>query len=139
MFSFGTGHKGMLANLGKKWGFHLDGVEDEATPYEIGGPARDVKDGKKTGYLKGVNMIKGFAVGIHSAGLSDNGVLYTWGCASGARCGLMAYVTGVGKLGKSRMKCYISAPTPVETLAKEGVFVVDAAAARHHMVCLGER
>lgn len=139
MFSFGTGHKGMLANLNDKWGFHLKGCEDEATPYEIGGQARDSKDGTKTGYLKDVNMIKGIAVGIHSGGLSDSGVLYTWGCATGARCGLMEYITGVGGNGKSRMKCYISPPTPVQALVKEGVFVVDAASSRHHMVCLCQR
>ena len=80
------------------------------------------KDGS-THYLE-TERVTATAVGhIHSAALAASGALYVWGCGSDGRTGLQAYMGGPGG-AKRRLKCYVSSPSQVESLAGHRVLAV---------------
>ena len=66
-----------------------------------------------TNYLKDVAIVQTGAAHIHSAAVSSDGRLFSWGCGSNGRTGLMAFMRGPGG-SKRTMKCYVSTPTAVE-------------------------
>jgi len=134
-YFFGAGHKGKGANLAKKWGFHLKGIEDEFSPYLIGSKASDEKEA--TGYLKGETIIQGAAAGLHSALVTKAGLVYTFGCGSDGRMGLDGYLKGCGA-GRQQMKFYVSSPTVVEELVRQKAHVLMCDSARRHMIALTE-
>ena len=127
-FTWGTCHKGLLGNMNRKVLAPPDG--DELLPYAVGSPCRD-GDGKPSGYLDGEEAVDVRASAIHSAVLCKSGTLYTFGCGSNGRMGVQQYMTGLaGK--RSRMKCYVSRPTPVETTRQ----IVGIDTARRHMIAV---
>eukprot|EP01059_Diplonema_ambulator_P028830 TRINITY_DN47808_c0_g1_i1.p1 TRINITY_DN47808_c0_g1~~TRINITY_DN47808_c0_g1_i1.p1 ORF type:complete len:456 (+),score=94.34 TRINITY_DN47808_c0_g1_i1:35-1369(+) len=68
-----------------------------------------------TNYLSGVRIVSSAPAHIHSAALSEDGRLFTWGCGSNGRTGLAAFMRGPGG-SKRTMKCYVSTPTQVESI-----------------------
>mmetsp|Transcript_25510 Transcript_25510/g.55504 ORF Transcript_25510/g.55504 Transcript_25510/m.55504 type:complete len:429 (+) Transcript_25510:261-1547(+) len=134
LYCMGAGHKGKLGNLHNKWGFHLQGREDVKMPYRVGGPACDDPSScPSTCYLSGCKVVGGAASALHSAVLTGDGRVWTFGCGSDGRMGLAAYLSGSGG-SKQRMKFYVSAPTAVEALVEGGWGALGVAASRRHMV-----
>eukprot|EP00754_Rhynchopus_humris_P051969 Rhum_TRINITY_DN984_c0_g1::Rhum_TRINITY_DN984_c0_g1_i1::g.2917::m.2917 len=76
-----------------------------------------------THYLDDTHIVSSVPAHIHSAALSRDGRLFTWGCGSNGRVGLPAFMRGPGG-SKRRMKCYVSTPTEVETAGKVLSFAV---------------
>lgn len=130
VYGMGTCHKGMLGNLTKK-SLSPAGC-DELKPYRIGGPGRDRPGGEPTRYLEGMRVTQAVASSIHSAVLADAQVL-SFGCGSGGRMGVKKFMEGLSG-GRSRMKCYISEPTPVEGLSGRQVLMISSS--RRHMAAL---
>jgi alpha-tubulin suppressor-like RCC1 family protein len=130
VYAMGTCHKGMLGNLTKK-SLSPAGC-DELTPYRLGGPGRDAPGAAPTGYFQGMKATQAVSSSIHSAVLADASV-FTFGCGSGGRMGVRKFMEGLTG-GRSRMKCYISEPTPVEGLAGKHVLMVSSS--RRHMTAL---
>jgi len=135
-YFFGAGHKGKGGNLVNKWGFHLRGVEDEVSPYLIGGEGRDEKS--STDYLKGETIVQAVAAGLHSALLTQKGLVYTFGCGSDGRMGLDGYLKGCGA-GRQQMKYYVSPPTPVEEFVRQKAQVLMCDSSRRHMIALTKK
>ena len=156
-FSFGTAHKGMLGNMKMKT-LSPKGC-DELLPYELGGTCRDAA-GERSGYLGGMHVRGAVASHIHSAVLgtwsaqaasaassssssaasadSDSPrtcEVLTFGCGSDGRMGVRRYMEGLSG-GRSRLKCYVSQPSPVVGL--QGRRVLQIQSARRHMVALVE-
>lgn len=154
-FSFGTAHKGMLGNLKNK-ALSPKGC-DELLPYEIGGLCKDAQ-GERSGYLVGMHVRGAIASHIHSAVLgtwsseTSSGAssssssagppdseaprtceVLSFGCGSDGRMGVRRYMEGLSG-GRSRLKCYISQPSPVVGLQGRHVLQIDSA--RRHMVAL---
>ena len=132
-YSWGTCHKGMLGNVRGKI---LAAPYDELRPYRIGSCCRDEPGGEGSGYLADEEVIDVAASSIHSALLTASGRVFTFGCASGGRMGVAQYMTGLHG-GRSRMKCYISAPTAIEAFDDAGVHVLAMGTSRRHMIALG--
>lgn len=159
-FSFGTAHKGMLGNMKNKT-LSPKGC-DELLPYEIGGLCKDAA-GERSGYLVGMHVRGAVASHIHSAVLgtwsagassaasasssssassapTDSEAprsceVLTFGCGSDGRMGVRRYMEGLSG-GRSRLKCYVSQPSPVVGLQGRRVLQIDSA--RRHMVALVE-
>ena len=70
VFAFGTGHKGQLGNLRNKWGFHLQGREDELLPYRVGSLRYRDNDGDTGGGHGGGNT--GHRPSIKDVGAADD-------------------------------------------------------------------
>ena len=133
VFAFGTGHAGMLGNLGGKWGRHVGEAADELVPYPVGsGPLRDDAEGKaggkavgktvgrgagKGGNVEGTGesmavhfrarapVVQALAGSVHSAILSAEGRVYTMGSCGAGRCGIDEYAaTTKGSKGAKGVK-----------------------------------
>jgi hypothetical protein len=145
----GTTHKGLAANhLFKVMSPHADVLSfsrvggaavDASAPAVWTGAAEEIssdpvaaarglgmqsvadfgRDGN-THYLDTARIIDTTAAHIHSLALADDGRLFAWGCGSDGRLGLHAYLRGPGG-GKRRLKCYVSSPSVVESLADKRV------------------
>jgi len=159
VFSWGTGFKGQLGNLWKKWTGALKGKADELLPYRIGGPMRDMatpapsdtkprldddgdelpmrQSAKDSKYLFGEPILKALAGTSHSAVLSAGGRVYCMGDGDDGRLGLHGYLKGAPGSGNAQVnKFYVSSPSLVEELWECGVHVKDIATSRRHMVAI---
>ena len=134
LYTFGTCNKGQLGNVRRKI---LCYDADELVPYRVGDPARDEAGGAGTGYLEGRRLSQALASSIHTAALDTEGTVWTMGCASDGRMAVDKFLTGLSG-GRSRLKCYISAPTPVEELRRRGLRATMIATSRRHMACICE-
>jgi len=74
------------------------------------------------------------AASIHSGCVGADGQVYTWGCGSDGRMGVLKFLKGLHGQ-RSRMKCYVSQPTAV-TIALGGAAAKQLCASRRHMICL---
>ena len=129
-YSWGTCHKGILGNVGSKI---LAAPYDELVPYAIGDSLRDTDDNEPCDYLEGEEVVGAASSSIHSALLTASGKVYCFGCGSGGRMGIRAYMEGLHG-ARSRMKCYVSRPTAIE--AFDGVRVEQIGTSRRHMIAL---
>lgn len=143
LWSWGTGHKGILGNMYHK-GLHLHGLGDCLTPYPVGSELCYVDSTGKLkkpvtvepGYLSGQRVTQVRASSIHSACLTESGEVYCFGCGSGGRTGLKAFEFGL-QGARSRMKCYVMKPTAIEKLVDEKIKIIKIDTARAKMVAIG--
>jgi len=142
LYTWGTGFKGQLGNLWKKWTTKLAGKEDELLPYHVGGPSRDRKplgDGRipDSRYLYGEPMVKACAGTAHSAVLSAGGRAYCFGCGDEGRLGTRGYLEGAPGSGSTQVnKYFLSQPTLIEELWECGVHIKDLCSSARHMVAV---
>eukprot|EP01012_Entosiphon_sulcatum_P012277 TRINITY_DN17670_c0_g1_i1.p1 TRINITY_DN17670_c0_g1~~TRINITY_DN17670_c0_g1_i1.p1 ORF type:complete len:456 (-),score=38.97 TRINITY_DN17670_c0_g1_i1:11-1378(-) len=132
LYAFGSCHKGMLGNMAKKC-LAPKGC-DELLPYKVGGPCKDLQ-GRNSNYLAGMCAVQVASASIHSAVACSDGTAYTFGCGSDGRMGVKKYMEGLSG-GRSRMKCYISSPTPIEV--DQTYFITKIGTARRHMIALAQ-
>jgi len=143
LWTWGTGHKGILGNMYHK-GLHLSGVGDCLVPYRVGS---ELCYADSTGkikpptspeppYLEGRRIIQVSSSAIHSACLSSAGEVWSFGCGAGGRMGVRAFEFGLTG-ARSRMKCYVMKPTVVEKLQEANIFVGKIDTARSRMVAIG--
>ena len=125
LFTFGTCHKGLLANFGAKTGGFGEPY-DELLPYNVGKDAlRNAgKKGKPISPFAawpppydeamGHKVVHAVSAHIHCALLTENGDAWAWGCGSNdGRCGVERFLNKNGE-GKppavDAMKCYMMQP-----------------------------
>lgn len=120
VYSWGDPYKGQL-------GFALKS-EDGGWNHAVKGLVSTPKLLSKTA-LDGKNVIKVVCAGIHTLAITAEGELYSWGCGSDGRLGHPEY-EGHNYLYKE------SFPKLVETLAKQGRRVIDAACSYYHNVAI---
>ena len=162
LYTFGTCHKGLLANLGPKTGGFGDDF-DELVPYCVGGaPPRNAsappadpispyacwppeRYAEEPGPLVAIASAH-----IHAATLGADGRLWTWGCGSNdGRCGVERFLNMAGEGRPPRtdaMKCYMMGPHRTGIArplywphgrSLEEVKVTAVATGRNHMACIG--
>ena len=162
LYTFGTCHKGLLANLGPKtggFGDHFDELEPycvgSSTPRNEGLPKADPispfacwppsRYAAEPGRLVGL-----VSAHIHAAALGADGRLWAWGCGSNdGRCGVERFLNMAGE-GRpphvDSMKCYMMGPHRVGIArplywphgpSLDGVRVTAVATGRNHMACIG--
>lgn len=162
LYTFGTCHKGLLANLGAKTGGFGDNF-DELTPYCVGStlprnatmPAADPISPFACWPPQRYSLEPGPLVAvasghIHASALGADGRLWAWGCGSNdGRCGVERFLNMAGE-GKpphvDSMKCYMMGPHRVgiarstywpHSPSLDGVRVTAIATGRNHMAAIG--
>lgn len=143
LWTWGTGHKGILGNMYHK-GLHLHGLGDCLVPYRVGSELCYADSTAKVkpptspepAYLAGCRIVQVRSSAIHSACLSSAGEVWTFGCGSGGRMGVRAFEFGLTG-ARSRMKCYVMKPTVVEKLQEGNIFVTKIDTARSRMIAIG--
>lgn len=93
LLSWGTCHKGVLANISRKP--KLCDTYDELSPYAVASVMRNAHEttfrqpATDVNSLGTLNNVVQVAVGsIHCLALNSNGDVYSFGCGSGGRCGV---------------------------------------------------
>lgn len=114
-FAWGDQYKGQLGTLpvGTDWSHEIKKMQSQPAPI--------------VGLPEGTQVRKVMCGGIHSALLTMDGLLYTWGCGSDGRLGHPEYEGYVYLYKESR-------PKLVRSLL--GTPVVDVESAYYHTMCL---
>ena len=166
LFTCGTCHKGLAANLGSKDGA-FGRPWDELAPFRVGSAARNgaanpplspfaawpPRDYAAPGGAPFAAARAGGTVvsaHIHAAALDARGAVWAWGCGSNdGRCGVERFLNmaGDGKPPRvDEMKCYMMGPHRVGIAraaywphgpSLAGVRVLQIASGRNHMACIG--
>jgi len=134
LYTCGPCHKGFLGNMKNK-GLSQPGC-DQLSPYRVGSTCSDAPEEGESHYLANVRVLQGIATKIHSGCVGDDGYVYTFGCGSSGRMGVLKFIEGLHG-GRSRMKCYIPVPTKVVKKDKKplaGVFQISSSA--RHMAAI---
>ena len=131
LFTFGMCHKGVLGNHSRK--ILAPSFGDELEPYCVGSPTRD--NPNVSGYLRGLVCVQAISANIHAAVLTEDGNVYSFGCGSGGRMGLRRYMEGLHG-GRSRMKCYVSVPSPIEAFSGTPLVALSISSGRRHMAAI---
>ena len=165
LYTFGTCHKGLLANLGAKTGGfgedfdelvpHCVAERASLPPRNAGMPRADPISPyacwPHERYSAEPGPLVAIASGhIHAASLGADGRMWAWGCGSNdGRCGVERFLNMAGEGRPARidsMKCYMMGPHRVGVArpaywphgtALDGVKVIAIATGRNHMACIG--
>ncbi|GAB5366252.1 hypothetical protein AAMO2058_001128500 [Amorphochlora amoebiformis] len=152
LYTFGTCHKGLLANLGNKTGAFGE-PWDELKPYKVGGRLRNGKLTTKPKsafaclppYDRCGPFVEATSAHIHNCVVNDKGEAWSWGCGSNdGRAGVQRFLNG--PQGKTDlMKCYMMGPHRVGVAEKKwwpygkslsGKRVLKIASGRNTMCCV---
>jgi alpha-tubulin suppressor-like RCC1 family protein len=160
IYTFGTGHKGVLANLAAKSSAFNEPF-DELLPYKVGyDKIRNSKSKRPLSvfaawpppYAKamGAAVCSIVSAHIHCGLITSKGEAWAWGCGSNdGRCGVERFLnmSGDGRPPKvDEMKCYMMQPHRVGFARKEywkygnglqNVNILQLASGRNHMAAIG--
>jgi len=163
LYTFGTCHKGVLANLGAKTGGFGEDY-DELYPYLVGrrkpknaampraDPNSPFACWPPARYRDEPGpLIDCVSAHIHAAALGADGRLWSWGCGSNdGRCGVERFLNMLGGDRPPKpdmMKCYLMGPHRCGVArpaywphgpSLDGIRVTAVATGRNHMACIGE-
>ena len=131
VYTWGTCHKGKLGNLISK---SLLSDLDELFPHNVDYPNQS-----------NASVVQCVSGAMHTGFVTSDGQVYGMGCGSTGRLGVRQFDEGLtGK--RSRMKCYIYTPTPIEefgltcdtALSASFLRCTQISTSRYHMIALCE-